>query len=166
MLIQAMCICPSRDLATEQTKQLAFATHPVVQVQASCATRLRCSQVRKLDILTTTLAMAADENHTHRGTSTIVEGESGLFSAKDFPAGRLILSISRPLLSILDSENIRDACANCFLWQPSDRAAGATSLHDGKEVSLKACLGCRTNQYCSKVRSNSSGDPSCPPAAF
>lgn len=75
---------------------------------------------------------------------------NGLFAGRDFVAGEAVFSTSRPLVAALDNKRLSDTCANCFVWTAKSDIGdlGSDKGRDG----VKACLGCRTLSYCSKVR--------------
>ena len=75
---------------------------------------------------------------------------NGLFASQDIDPGQEIFRIEQPLLSVLDSPHLRDACANCYTWCPPS-GVGQFGEEKGVGVTLKACLGCKINRYCSKV---------------
>ena len=75
---------------------------------------------------------------------------NGLFASEPLGAGEEILRIDRPLVSVLDSPHLRDACSNCYVWVP-EGAVGQFGEEKGTQVKLKACQGCKINRYCSKV---------------
>lgn len=77
---------------------------------------------------------------------------NGLFASKDIPAGDLILRVDRPLLAVLDSPHLNDACSNCFVWVPRGGAAADGDERDN--VTLRACTGCKIVRYCGKVGGN------------
>jgi len=73
---------------------------------------------------------------------------SGLFASQDITAGDLILTLARPAVAALDTNNLGNVCANCFA-----SAADPSVLHGeaNTQVTVKACTGCKTLKYCSKV---------------
>ena len=72
----------------------------------------------------------------------------GLFASKAIEAGEEIFRIDRPLVSVLDSPHMKDACANCFVWVP-ENAVG--QFGESKAIKLRACQGCKVDKYCSTV---------------
>lgn len=84
----------------------------------------------------------------HLGPSKI--SGNGLFASRDFAAGEAVLLLSRPLVQALDTKRLGDTCANCLAWTAKsnfgDRGSAAQSASG-----VKACLGCHTLQYCSRV---------------
>lgn len=74
----------------------------------------------------------------------------GLFSSKAINASEEILRVERPLVSVLDSPHLKDACSNCYAWAP-DNGVGQFGEEKGTEIKLRACQGCKIDRYCSKV---------------
>lgn len=74
----------------------------------------------------------------------------GLFAAQDIKPGELIFDLARPAVAALDTGSLPSVCANCFA-----SAAGASVLHGevNGNITVKACTGCKTLRYCSKVGS-------------
>ena len=75
---------------------------------------------------------------------------NGLFTSKGLSAGEEILRIDRPLVSVLDSPHLKDACSNCYVWVP-ENGVGQFGEEGGITTKLKACQGCKVDRYCSKV---------------
>ena len=75
---------------------------------------------------------------------------SGLFTSTAIEAGEEVLRIDRPLVSVLDSPHLKDACSNCFVWVP-ENGVGQFGEEKGAKLKLRACQGCKINRYCSKV---------------
>ncbi len=75
---------------------------------------------------------------------------SGLFTSQAIDAGKEIFRIDRPLVSVLDSPHLKDACSNCYVWVP-ENGVGQFGEEKDKEVKLRACQGCKIDRYCSKV---------------
>lgn len=73
----------------------------------------------------------------------------GLFASADIKAGELIFTLARPGVAALDTVNLDTVCSNCFV-----SAAEPSILYGGVQeaVTVKACAGCKTLCYCSKVR--------------
>jgi len=73
----------------------------------------------------------------------------GLFASANIKPGELICTIARPAVAALDTVNLDNICSNCFV-----SAAEPSVLHGGPQeaVTVKACTGCKTLRYCSKVR--------------
>ena len=97
-----------------------------------------------------------DVTRAHRGASGIVSGQAGLVAAVDIIPGDLILSKQRPLLVVLDSESVLDACANCFKYSPRRPEEGPDRPRYDEEAlgdfdRLMSCAACKTTKYCSKV---------------
>ncbi|KAL9128804.1 MAG: hypothetical protein Q9217_002585 [Psora testacea] len=85
---------------------------------------------------------------------------TGLFTSHSIAAGKEILHIDRPLVAVLDSTHLQDACGNCFLWLPGgdedDSAAGTGKVRvrtgegeDKKRRILRSCLGCKVECHAS-----------------
>jgi hypothetical protein len=70
----------------------------------------------------------------------------GLFAACEIEAGSIVLQEERPLLAVLDSQHLKEACAWCFKY------TGETD----EQINLSVCTGCRILRYCDVVRSISS----------
>lgn len=75
---------------------------------------------------------------------------TGLFATRAIKAEEAILQEERPLLAVLDSPRLKEACSWCFLY------TGETD----DDVELKVCTGCKILRFCGKV---SAGDihPTC-----
>jgi len=73
----------------------------------------------------------------------------GLFASTDIKPGELIFTLARPTVAALDTVNLDTVCSNCFV-----SAAEPSVLYGGAQeaVTVKACTGCKTLRYCSKVR--------------
>lgn len=73
----------------------------------------------------------------------------GLFATEDIKPGELIFTVSRPAVAALDTARLDTVCSNCFA------SAAEQSVMNGsfsQDVTVKACTGCKTMRYCSKVR--------------
>lgn len=70
---------------------------------------------------------------------------SGLYASEAIPPGVELLHIDRPLVSVLDSPHLKDACSECNLWLPEN---GHGRHPENK--SLRACQACRITKYCCK----------------
>lgn len=71
---------------------------------------------------------------------------NGLFASGDIPPGQLVLSLARPLISVVDIKHLADTCSNCF-------ATSASPIgRDEGEFEVRACTGCKVLRYCGKVR--------------
>ncbi len=92
----------------------------------------------------------AEENHAYAKTSPTAG--NGLFATEDLPPGELIFSLSRPLVGVLDIPRLEDTCSNCFVWTAASLIGSRGD--DAAQIEVKACTGCRTLRYCSKVCSN------------
>lgn len=75
---------------------------------------------------------------------------NGLFSSQAIDACTEIFRIDRPLVSVLDSRHLKDACSNCYVWVP-DHGMGQMGGEQGRDVKLRACQGCKISRYCTKV---------------
>lgn len=73
----------------------------------------------------------------------------GLFADSDIAGGELILSIPRPLIAVLSASRLADTCSECFKWEGDPTVSNES---DGI-IKVKACTGCQTLRYCSKVGS-------------
>jgi len=73
----------------------------------------------------------------------------GLFACADIEPGELIFTIARPAVAALDTVSLDTVCSNCFT-----SAAEPSILYGSLQetVTVKACTGCKTLRYCSKVR--------------
>ena len=74
----------------------------------------------------------------------------GFFSSRDISAGEPIVTVQHPLMLSLESERLRDTCANCYVW--TEGASLGSRLYVKEGTSVSACAGCRRFRYCSKVR--------------
>lgn len=83
-----------------------------------------------------------------RVASSPIAGQ-GLFASADIKPGELIFDLSRPAVAAMDTGNLDTVCSNCFV-----SAAEPSVLHGTLQdsVTVKACTGCKTLRYCSKVR--------------
>lgn len=94
------------------------------------------------------------------GTETVTVREScisgagrGLFAAKDFQPGDVVLAIDRPLVAELDIDRLSDSCAWCFqrgATDPLERLQSASMGLPTGFIEAKACTGCHRVSYCSK----------------
>lgn len=71
----------------------------------------------------------------------------GLFSRALHSAGKSILTLPRPLIGSLNTERLRDTCANCFTWTQGPHGSRLYM----KDVEVFVCAGCKRFRYCSKV---------------
>ena len=79
---------------------------------------------------------------------------SGLFASEAVGPGKEVFRIERPLVPVLNQNNLTTACANCFLWVPEndeDAVGGGNGGEEPKKQKLRACQGCKIVRYCSKV---------------
>lgn len=74
----------------------------------------------------------------------------GVFTSEAIEAGKEIFRIDSPLVSVLDSPHLKDACSSCFIWVPAN-GVGQFGEDQGKSIKLRACQGCKIDRYCSKV---------------
>lgn len=81
--------------------------------------------------------------------------EKGLFAENDFKAGEVVLRMKRPLMASLESERLKDTCANCFTWTEGSSFGSRLYVKEGTKV--QTCAGCKRFRYCSKVCIASSG---------
>ena len=75
---------------------------------------------------------------------------NGLFVSKACGAGEEIFRIDRPLISVLDSPHLKDACSNCYVWVP-ESGVGQFGEEKSAKIKLRACQGCKIVRYCCKV---------------
>jgi hypothetical protein len=73
----------------------------------------------------------------------------GIFAGANLKGGELITTLKRPLLASLESERLKDTCANCFVWTEGSSLGSRLYVKEG--TSVQACAGCRRFRYCSKV---------------
>ena len=73
----------------------------------------------------------------------------GFFSSKNVESGESIVTIPRPLMASLESERLRDTCANCYVW--TEGSSIGSRLYVKKGTSVSVCAGCKRFRYCSKV---------------
>lgn len=80
------------------------------------------------------------------------KGESighGVFVRRDFNAGEQITVFKRPLVGSLDTERLKDTCANCYIW--TEGSSTGTRLYVPEGSTVQKCAGCQRFHYCSKV---------------
>jgi hypothetical protein len=73
----------------------------------------------------------------------------GIFAGIDFKSGEAVVTLKRPLLASLESERLKDTCANCFLW--TEGASIGSRLYVKEGTTVQTCAGCKRFRYCSKV---------------
>jgi hypothetical protein len=73
----------------------------------------------------------------------------GIFAGIDFESGESIATLKRPLLASLESERLKDTCANCFLW--TEGASIGSRLYVKEGITVQTCAGCKRFRYCSRV---------------
>lgn len=74
---------------------------------------------------------------------------NGVFTGSDLKGGESIKSLKRPLLASLESERLKDTCANCNLW--TEGSTTGSRLYVKKGTTVQTCAGCKRFQYCSKA---------------
>ncbi|CAI6331507.1 unnamed protein product [Periconia digitata] len=87
-----------------------------------------------------------------KGSSSTTGGQrvgNGLFSSHDVKPGEAVLRIKRPLMASLESERLKDTCANCFVWTEGSSWGSRLYVKDG--VTVQTCAGCKRFRYCSKA---------------
>ena len=94
--------------------------------------------------------MRADVCNVHQATSAVAPGQVGLLASSALAPGTLVLSLTQPLLTILGSNDLSGSCANCLRGDPT--SPEQPSVEHRQAGSIKACTGCKTVRYCSKVR--------------
>ncbi|KAF2270406.1 SET domain-containing protein [Lojkania enalia] len=72
----------------------------------------------------------------------------GLFAGQDYSAGEQITSIERPLIGSIDTQRLKDTCANCYVWTEGSSLGSRLYVKDGTKV--QTCAGCKRFRYCSK----------------
>lgn len=93
-------------------------------------------------------------SHIHR--RPVPNAGTGLSTSRTIASGEVALRIERPLVAVLDSRHLKDACSNCYLWLPDDKVGRmpeqtAQQKERGTQGKLSSCLGCQVMKYCSKV---------------
>ncbi|KAF1959201.1 SET domain-containing protein [Byssothecium circinans] len=73
----------------------------------------------------------------------------GLFSGHDFKAGEFMGARKRPMIASLETERLRDTCANCYIWTEGSSLGSRLYVKEGTKV--QACAGCKRFRYCSKA---------------
>ncbi|KAI9756155.1 MAG: hypothetical protein M4579_003968 [Chaenotheca gracillima] len=95
------------------------------------------------------------------GQSALIsdDAQSGVVAATRLRPGSSILSVSQPLVTVVDNAHLMETCSGCFMWYPprSESSAGfgggeggATEGSGPRQGELKTCLGCKTVRYCGK----------------
>ncbi|KAH7372314.1 hypothetical protein BKA66DRAFT_423138 [Pyrenochaeta sp. MPI-SDFR-AT-0127] len=80
------------------------------------------------------------------------KGESigqGVFVNRNFGAGNQIVVLKRPLVGSLDTERLKDTCANCYIW--TEGSSTGTRLYVPEGSTVQKCAGCSRFRYCSKA---------------
>ncbi|KAF1969152.1 SET domain-containing protein [Bimuria novae-zelandiae CBS 107.79] len=94
----------------------------------------------------------AQRNHPYYISESTIGGHSagkGFFSSQNVNSGETIVTIRRPLMASLESERLRDTCANCYAWTEGSSIGSGICVKEGTTVS--ACAGCKRFRYCSKA---------------
>ncbi|KAL5407246.1 hypothetical protein PMIN06_003785 [Paraphaeosphaeria minitans] len=73
----------------------------------------------------------------------------GFFSNRDLTGGEPIAIIQRPLMASLESERLKDTCANCYVW--TEGSAIGSRLYVKRGITVQMCAGCKRFRYCSKA---------------
>lgn len=73
----------------------------------------------------------------------------GFFSNRAFKSGEPIITITRPLMASLESERLKDTCANCYVWTEGSTVGSRIYVKQG--ITVQMCAGCKRFRYCSKV---------------
>ncbi len=93
--------------------------------------------------------------HTRVSSRKVSGAGSGLFTSQAVEPGTEVFHADRPLVSVLNSGQLKTACSSCFLWLPDGGSDGATVVpavtETAKGKKLKACQACKIVRYCSKV---------------
>lgn len=80
---------------------------------------------------------------------------NGLFAKKRIPAGEEVLTLTHPLIGVLDVSRSDDACANCFRSATASAftlSAAEPDINEAEVAEVSACTACKKVKYCSKVR--------------
>jgi len=103
---------------------------------------------KQQDNILRTLSSSAMTAMGHAYVAKSSVAGSGVFASQDIVAGDLIFTLARPAIAALDTKKLDHVCANCFA-----SAADPSVLHGeaNEQVTVKACTGCKTLKYCSKV---------------
>ncbi|KAK7178981.1 hypothetical protein DPSP01_008207 [Paraphaeosphaeria sporulosa] len=83
---------------------------------------------------------------------SIIGGQAagkGFFSNRDLTSGESIVMIERPLMASLESERLKDTCANCYVWTEGTSIGSRLYVKEG--VTVQMCAGCKRFRYCSKA---------------
>jgi hypothetical protein len=91
-------------------------------------------------------------DHGYYIKDSVIGGQTagkGFFSNKDFKAGEAIITIPRPLMASLESERLKDTCANCYIW--TEGSSIGSRLYVKQGITVQMCAGCKRFRYCSKV---------------
>lgn len=67
---------------------------------------------------------------------------TGLFATRDIADGEVIWEEERPLLAVLDSARLKEACSWCFTYVGEKNDDGSR---------LKVCTGCKILRFCDVV---------------
>ena len=91
--------------------------------------------------MATTSISQSDISHAY--TDSAGAAGTGLFAARNFGAGELVLRLEREVVSVLDSGRLGVACERCFLTEED--------VEDDVKVILKKCGGCGVVRFCGEV---------------
>ncbi|KAJ4345367.1 uncharacterized protein N0V89_011497 [Didymosphaeria variabile] len=94
----------------------------------------------------------AQDDHGYYIKDSTIGGQAagkGFFSSKDVKSGESIVMIRRPLMASLESERLKDTCANCYIWTEGSSIGSRLYVKEGTTVST--CAGCKRFRYCSKA---------------
>ena len=73
----------------------------------------------------------------------------GVFAGDNYRTGECVVALRRPLVASLDTERLRDTCANCYAWTEGSSIGSRLYVKEGTKV--QACAECKRFRYCSKV---------------
>ncbi|MCJ1249215.1 hypothetical protein MMC30_006438 [Trapelia coarctata] len=90
------------------------------------------------------ISSSSQSDISHAYTGSAGPAGTGLFAARDFEAGELVLRLEREVVSVLDSGRFGVACERCFLTEEDGE-------EDDVEVKLKKCGGCGVVKFCGEV---------------
>lgn len=96
----------------------------------------------------------SQNDHAYYIKDSIIGGKAagkGLFSNRDLTSGEPLVMIQRPLMASLESERLKDTCANCYVW--TEGSSIGSRLYVKKGITVQMCAGCKRFRYCSKVTS-------------
>ena len=90
-----------------------------------------------------------DTSHAHSRPAGAAG--NGLFAAKAFVAGDLVLRVEREVLSVIDSPALTTVCEACFLTSVDEWVGGGGDGEGEGRVELMKCGGCGVVRFCGKV---------------